>query len=66
MTGRERTLAVLAGQMPDYLPFMPITMMFTANIFGVKYGKYVRDGAPIRSFLLHRISESRGKKRVHL
>jgi MtaA/CmuA family methyltransferase len=43
MTGRERVLAVLAGQKPDHLPFMPITMMFAADILGVKYGQYVRD-----------------------
>jgi len=43
MTGRERILAVLAGQMADHLPCMPITMMFAADILGVKYGQYVRD-----------------------
>ncbi len=43
MTGRERILAVLAGRKPDRLPCMPITMMFAADIFGAKYGQYVRD-----------------------
>lgn len=43
MTGRERILAVLAGQQVDHLPCMPITMMFAADILGVKYGQYVRD-----------------------
>jgi MtaA/CmuA family methyltransferase len=43
MTGRERILAVLAGQKPDHLPCMPITMMFAADILGVKYGQYARD-----------------------
>ena len=43
MTGRERILAVLAGQKADRLPCMPITMMFAADIFGVRYGQYVRD-----------------------
>ena len=43
MTGRERMLAVLAGQKTDHLPCMPITMMFAADILGVKYGQYVRD-----------------------
>jgi MtaA/CmuA family methyltransferase len=43
MMGRERILAVLAGQMADHLPCMPITMMFAADILGVKYGQYVRD-----------------------
>ena len=43
MTGRERILAVLAGQEVDHLPCMPITMMFAADILGVKYERYVRD-----------------------
>jgi MtaA/CmuA family methyltransferase len=43
MTGRERILAVLAGQKTDHLAFMPITMMFAADILGVKYGAYARD-----------------------
>jgi MtaA/CmuA family methyltransferase len=43
MTGRERILAVLAGQMADHLPCMPITMMFAADILGVKYEQYIRD-----------------------
>lgn len=43
MTGRERILAVLSGQKADRLPTMPITMMFAADILGVKYVRYVRD-----------------------
>jgi MtaA/CmuA family methyltransferase len=43
MTGRERILAALAGREPDSLPCMPITMMFAADILGVKYGEYARD-----------------------
>ena len=43
MTGRERILAVLAGQETDRLASMPITMMFAADILGVKYGQYARD-----------------------
>ena len=43
MTGRERILAVLQGQPADRLAAMPITMMFAADILGVKYGQYVRD-----------------------
>ena len=43
MTGRERILAVLSGQQPDHLPCMPITMMFAADVLGVKYGQYARD-----------------------
>jgi MtaA/CmuA family methyltransferase len=43
MTGRERILAVLNGQPPDHLAVMPITMMFAADVLGVKYGQYARD-----------------------
>jgi MtaA/CmuA family methyltransferase len=43
MTGRERILAVLAGKKADHLPCMPITMMFAADVLGVKYGQYARD-----------------------
>ena len=43
MTGRERILAVLGGRKPDRLPCMPITMMFAADILGVKYQDYCRD-----------------------
>jgi MtaA/CmuA family methyltransferase len=43
MTGRERILAVLAGEKADSLPCMPITMTFAADVLGVKYGQYVRD-----------------------
>jgi len=43
MTGRERILAVLAGETPDHIPSMPITMMFAADILGVPYLNYARD-----------------------
>jgi MtaA/CmuA family methyltransferase len=43
MTGRERILAALSGQQVDHLACMPITMMFAADVLGVKYGEYVRD-----------------------
>jgi MtaA/CmuA family methyltransferase len=43
MTGRERVLAVLAGQKTDHIPCMPITMTFAADILGVKYLQYARD-----------------------
>ena len=43
MTGRERILAVLAGEIPDHIPSMPITMMFAADVLGVPYGDYARD-----------------------
>ncbi len=40
MTGRERVLAMLEGCETDHLPLMPITMMFAADLAGVKYGDY--------------------------
>lgn len=43
MTGRERLLAVLRGEQADHLACMPITMMFAADVFGVKYEVYARD-----------------------
>jgi MtaA/CmuA family methyltransferase len=43
MNGRERILAMLAGQPVDCLPQMPITMMFAADQLGVEYGKYAGD-----------------------
>ena len=36
-------MAVLEGRAPDHLACMPITMMFAADILGVKYEKYARD-----------------------
>jgi len=44
MTGRERVLALLAGQPVDHLPLMPITMMFAADQAGVKYREYATNG----------------------
>ena len=46
MTSRERVFAVLNGQQPDHRPYMPITMMFAADVLGVKY---------VQSILDHRI-----------
>ena len=43
MNGRERILAHLAGQPVDRLPFMPITMMFAADLAGVRYRDYATD-----------------------
>ena len=44
MTGRERILAMLEGRGVDHLPLMPITMMFAADLAGVPYGDYARNG----------------------
>jgi len=43
MTGRERILAHLEGRAVDRLPLMPITMMFAADVAGVRYRDYVSD-----------------------
>lgn len=43
MTGRERILALIAGQPVDRLPLMPITMMFATSRLGIPYRKYVTD-----------------------
>ncbi len=43
MTGRERILAHLEGKPVDRLPLMPITMMFAADLAGVRYRDYVSD-----------------------
>ena len=40
MTGFERVTALLAGAVVDRLPLMPITMMFAADVCGVKYREY--------------------------
>lgn len=43
MTGKERILARLQGEPVDSLPLMPITMMFAAELAGVRYVDYARD-----------------------
>ncbi len=43
MTGKERILARIRHEQPDCLPLMPITMMFAADVAGVRYGSYARD-----------------------
>jgi MtaA/CmuA family methyltransferase len=43
MTGRQRVLAMFDGRPVDRLPAMPITMMYAADVAGVKYGAYARD-----------------------
>jgi MtaA/CmuA family methyltransferase len=44
MNGRERVTAKIHGEACDRLPFMPITMMFAADIAGVSYRRYAADG----------------------
>jgi MtaA/CmuA family methyltransferase len=43
MTSRERVLAALEGGDVDHLPFLPITMMFAADVADVTYREYVSD-----------------------
>ena len=43
MNGRERVLALIEGRPVDRVPLLPITMMFAADLIGVKYGLYVTD-----------------------
>lgn len=43
MTGRDRVLATIDGRPTDHLALMPITMMFAADIAGVRYREYAAD-----------------------
>jgi MtaA/CmuA family methyltransferase len=43
MNGKERILTRLAGGTPDSTPLMPITMMFAADLSGVRYIDYASD-----------------------
>lgn len=43
MNGRQRVFAMFDGRPIDRLPAMPITMMYAADVAGVKYGAYARD-----------------------
>jgi MtaA/CmuA family methyltransferase len=40
MNGFRRVTALMAGEAVDRLPLMPITMMFAADVCGVKYREY--------------------------
>ncbi|MGL4943595.1 MAG: uroporphyrinogen decarboxylase family protein [Thermoguttaceae bacterium] len=43
MNSHERILTTLRGGVPDRPAFMPITMMFAADLIGVTYGEYATD-----------------------
>lgn len=43
MNGKERILAQVEGRPVDFLPLMPITMMFAADQAGVGYDRYASD-----------------------
>jgi len=56
MNGRERILAKIHGAATDRLPFMPITMMFAADVAGISYRRYASDGEALAEAQL-RIAE---------
>ncbi len=43
MNGKERVLAMMDGKAVDHLPLMPITMLFAAELAGVRYRDYAAD-----------------------
>jgi MtaA/CmuA family methyltransferase len=43
MNGYQRIVAMIEGRPVDWLPNMPITMMFSADLIGASYGKYAAD-----------------------
>jgi MtaA/CmuA family methyltransferase len=45
MNKKELSLAVLKGKKTNQIPFMPITMMFAADLIGVPYKKYETEAA---------------------
>ena len=51
MNGRERVLALIAGQQPDCLPLMPITMMLAADLSYCDYSQTEYNGLAITSEL---------------
>ncbi len=53
MTGRERVLSHIAGKQVDRLPLMPITMMFAADLSGVKYRDYATDHRALVESQMH-------------
>lgn len=47
MTGRERLLATMAGEAVDHLAFVPITMMYAADLIGASYREYETSAATL-------------------
>ncbi|MCH7226586.1 uroporphyrinogen decarboxylase family protein [Haloferula sp. A504] len=43
MTPKERYLALLSGETPDFVPRIPILMQFAAEYIGSNYGAFARD-----------------------
>ena len=63
MTRKERAVAVMGGETPDKLPFMPITMMFAADLIGVPYKRYATE-APLMAEGQLRVAEECGAAQV--
>lgn len=57
LDGRERILARIAGKDTDCLPLMPITMMFAADVHGVKYADYAKDYRVLVEAQMHTAEE---------
>ena len=53
MTSRERVFGTFAGNPPDHLALMPITMQFAAGRIGRKYHDYVTDYRVLVEAQLH-------------
>jgi MtaA/CmuA family methyltransferase len=59
MNAKERVLAMLDGKPVDHLPLMPITMMFAADLAGVRYRDYAADHRVLAEAQAH-VAESFG------
>jgi MtaA/CmuA family methyltransferase len=59
MNGLDRITAKIRGEACDRLPFMPITMMFAADVAGISYRRYATDGEALAGAQL-RVAEEFG------
>lgn len=57
MTGRQRVLAMIAGERVDCLPLMPITMMFATDRIGRPYRDYASDHRVLAEAQVHVANE---------
>ena len=53
MTGRERCLAVLRGQIPDRTPVFPLVMHLAQRRHGISYRTFAGDGQALAEAQLH-------------
>ncbi len=53
MNGKERVLAMFDGKAVDHLPLMPITMLFGAELAGVRYRDYAADCHVLADVQMH-------------